>query len=139
MKKSVYTFILALNFFQRRKFMAFTLDKNNEQFTRQFTYILSNKDRFYKASQTFLWKTRSSRSQLLLRKPVLLKIIEYFQKNIGGGVRFQFISLVCCYVVKIDVLLEKIFHNLQTSNYMTSPVSISLNILRICEECQVAF
>ena len=31
-------------------------------------YILSNKDMFNKVSPTFLWKTRSSRSQLLRRK-----------------------------------------------------------------------
>ena len=41
-------------------------------------------------------------------------------------------------IVKTDVLLGKIFHNLQTKNYMTTPVSIPLNILRICEEPQVA-
>ena len=44
-----------------------------------FTYIFSNKDMLYKVSSIFLWKTR--------RKAVL-KIIEDFQKNIDGRVRF---------------------------------------------------
>ena len=39
----------------------------------------------------------------------------------------------------MDVLLRKIFHNLQTNNYMTSPVSVPLNILSICEESRFAF
>ena len=44
-----------------------------------FTYIFSNKDMVYKVSSNFLWKTR--------RKAVL-EIIEDFQKNIDGRVRF---------------------------------------------------
>ena len=32
-----------------------------------------------------------------------------------------------------------IFHNRQIKNYMTSTVSMPLNILRICEESQAAF
>ena len=40
-----------------------------------------------KLSPAFLWKTRSSRPESIRRKPAL-KIIELFQKNIGGGVGF---------------------------------------------------
>ena len=58
------------------------------------THILSNKDTLHKVSPTFLWKTRTSRLQLFCRT-VVLKIIEDFQKNIGGGVQFEWISLVC--------------------------------------------
>ena len=41
--------------------------------------------------------------------------------------------------MKINVILGVIFYNRQANNYRTSPVSITLNILRICEESQVAF
>ena len=99
------------------------------------TYVLYDKDMLHKVSQTFLWKTRDSRRQLLRRKPVL-KIIEHFKKIVGGGGPILVIFLVCCY--KIDVLLWIIFHNSQTNNYMASPVSIPLNIFRIWEGSQVA-
>ena len=39
----------------------------------------------HKVSPAFLWKTRSNRPESIRRKPVL-KIIELFQENIGGGV-----------------------------------------------------
>ena len=42
-------------------------------------------------------------------------------------------------IVKIDVLFVIIFHNRQANNYMTSPVPVPLNILRICEKSCLAF
>ena len=52
-------------------------------------YILYNNDMFRMVSLTSVLKTQSSRSQLLRRKLALLKIIEHFQKNADGGVRFS--------------------------------------------------
>ena len=37
------------------------------------------------------------------------------------------------------ILLGNIFHNHQTNNYMTSPVSVPLNVLRIARNFRLPF
>ena len=90
----------------------------------------------------FLWKTRSTEElvhscfvEINLLFPNILNI---FKKISVMGFDFSKFLLSAA-IVKIVVLLGKIFPNLQTNNYMTSPVLISLIILGICEESQVAF
>ena len=59
-----------------------------ESISRHVFYKQLSYHTLHKASPTFLRKTRSNRLQLLRRRKAVLKIIEDFQKNIGGGVRF---------------------------------------------------
>ena len=67
--------------------MALPPDKNDEYFNGSRIFGPTNIC-FIRYHQLFLWKTK--------RKAVL-ETIEDFQKNIGGGVRFYKVSLVCCY------------------------------------------
>ena len=90
----------------------------------------------HKASPIFLWKTRNS-CFVEINLP-FSKLLNIFKKIQVMGSDFRKFRQFAA-IVKIVVLLGKIFHNLQTNNCMTSPVSIPVIILGICEESPVAF
>ena len=136
-KKNVYTFNLALSRFQRRKFMAFRLNKNKKQFTSS-RILCPTKICFVRYHHPFCGKLEAVVHSCFVENLFFSKSLKIFKKIQVVDSDFSKFSQSAA-IVKIDVLLGKIFHNLQTNNYMTSPVSISLNILRTCEKCQVAF
>lgn len=120
---------MALNIFQRRKFMALPSDKNDLSYW--FRNILSEKDMFSKLSQALFWKAGSSCLCICFIKKLLsklLKVLRTLVVDLGFGTFLQSAT-----ILKIDPtmdgLLGLIFHKFQTNNCVTSPRSIPLNIL----------
>ena len=66
--------------------------------------------------------------------------LRLFEENAKISASIQNLYQNQCFVtVEIDVSLGIIFLNCQANNYMTSPVSISLNFIKICQVSQVFF
>ena len=132
-KKNLYTFILALNAI---KFMALPSNKNDKQFSGSLIFG-PEKIRVIRY-QLFRGKLEAA-VHICFVEQLFLKLLKIFKKKtqLMGSDFSKFLQPVA--IVKIDVLFGIIFHNRQTNNYMTSPVSAPLNILRICEKSHLAF
>ena len=116
--------------------MAFPLDKNEKQFTSS-RILCPTKLCFIRYHQPFCGKLEAVVHSCFVENLFLSKLLNIFKKIQAVGSDFRKLPQSAA-IVKFDILLGKIFHNLQTNNYMTSLVSISLNIRRTCEKRQVA-
>ena len=116
--------------------MALPLDKNRKQYTGSRIFC-PDKNILYKVSPVFCGKLDTAVHSYFVENLFFSKLLGIFKKiQVVESDFSKFLQSAA--FVRIDVLLAKIFH-LQTNNYMTSPVSIPLIILRICAESQVAF
>ena len=111
--------------------MAFPLDKSEKQFTSS-SILCPTKTCFIRYHQPFCGKLEAVTHSCFVENLFFSKLLNIFKK-------IQVVGSDSAAIVKIDVLLGKIFHNLQSNNYMPSSVTISLNILRTCEECLIVF
>ena len=118
--------------FQRRKFTALPSDKNNEQCIGSHIFCRT-KTRFITYYQLLCGKLEEVVHSCFVEQ-LFSKLLKIFKKSQVVGSDFsKFLQSTT--IVKIDVLLGIIFHNCQANKYMT----FLLNVLRICEESQVAF
>ena len=118
--------------FQSRRFTALPSDKNNEQCIGSHIFC-PTKTRFITYYQLFCGKLEAAVHSCFVEQ-LFSKLLKIFKKSQVVGSDFsKFLQSTT--IVKIDVLLGIIFHNCQANKYMT----FLLNVLRICEESQVAF
>ena len=116
--------------------MVLPSDKNNEQCIGSQIFC-PTKTRFITYYQLFCGKLEAAVHSCFVEQ-LFSKLLKIFKKSQVVGSDFsKFLQSAA--IVKIGVLLGIIFHNRQTNKYMTCPISVLLNILRICEESQVAF
>ena len=114
--------------------MTLPFDKNDEQFTCSRIFCRT-KIRFISYHQLFCGKLERGVNRCFVEQ-LFSKLVKISKTQVVG---YRFSKFLQSAVVETDVLLGIIFYNRQTNNYMTSPVSTPLNILRICEESKVAF
>ena len=116
--------------------MAPPSDKNSKQFTG-LRIFCPTKIRFIRYHQRFCGKLESAIHSCFVEGKLFSKLLKIFKKTQVAGSDFnKFLQSPAR--AKIDIILGTIFHNRQANNCTMSPISIPLNILRICEESQVA-
>ena len=121
----------------KRKLMAFPSDKNDEQRTSSRIFC-PTKICLVMCYQLFCGKFEAAVYSYFVENLLFSKLLNILKRIQMVGSNFSKF-LWSAAIVKIDFSLRKRLHNFQTNNCMMSPVSISLNIVRIFEEYQAVF